>query len=89
MGRNVDPVYGNRLREILEGNPLNAREIEILAWAARGKTAEGTGREMFLSHETVKSYRKRACAKLGADGITHAVARAIERGILPTEGVSG
>ena len=89
MPRNVDPVYGPRLREVLEGEPLNAREVEILRWAARGLTAVETGQKMFLSHETVKSYRKRASAKLGTSSLTHAVARAIERGVLPREGVSG
>ena len=47
------------LAEILEGEPLNTREAEILAGAAEGETAAQTGARLYLSPETVKSYRKR------------------------------
>ncbi len=85
----VDPVYGPRLREILAGEPLNEREVDVLLWAGRGKTAEETGREIFLAMETVKSYRKRAAAKLSADSITHAVVLALAAGLFSIEEVVG
>lgn len=72
-----------RLSEILEGDPLNGRERQILAGAARGETAAQTAARLFLSPETVKSYRKRATAKLGACNITNAVALAVSTGVLP------
>ena len=70
------------LAEILEGLPLNDRETEILAGAAEGETAEQTGARLYLSTETVKSYRKRIIAKLGARNGTHAVALALRTGML-------
>lgn len=73
------------LAEILEGQPLNERETEILAGAAEGETAVETGRRLFLSSETVKSYRKRIIAKLGARNGTHAVALALRNGLLPLD----
>jgi DNA-binding CsgD family transcriptional regulator len=71
------------LGEILEGEPLTERETEILAAAAEGETAAQTGARLFLSSETVKGYRKRIIAKLGARNGTHAVVLAIRRGLLP------
>lgn len=70
------------LAEILEGVPLNVRETEILAGAANGETAAQTGARLYLSPETVKSYRKRVIAKLGARNGTHAVALALRSGLL-------
>jgi DNA-binding CsgD family transcriptional regulator len=71
------------LAEILEGEPLTAREREILEGAADGETAAQTGARLYLSSETVKSYRKRVIAKLGARNGTHAVALALRSGLLP------
>ena len=71
------------LGEILEGEPLTDRETEILAGAADGETAAQTGARLFLSSETVKGYRKRIIAKLGARNGTHAVALALRTGLLP------
>ena len=71
------------LGEILEGEPLTERETEILAGAADGETAAQTGERLFLSSETVKGYRKRIIAKLGARNGTHAVALALRTGLLP------
>ena len=70
------------LAEILEGEPLNDREREVLAGAAEGETAAQTGARLYLSTETVKSYRKRVIAKLGARNGTHAVALALRDGRL-------
>jgi two-component system, NarL family, response regulator len=70
------------LAEILNGEPLNERETQILAGAANGETAAQTGARLFLSPETVKSYRKRVIAKLGARNGTHAVALALRSGLL-------
>ena len=70
------------LAEILHGEPLNDREADILAGAAAGETAAQTGARLYLSPETVKSYRKRIIAKLGARNGTHAVALALRSGLL-------
>ena len=70
------------LAELLEGEPLSDREAEVLAGAANGETAAQTGARLYLSPETVKSYRKRVIAKLGARNGTHAVAVALRSGVL-------
>lgn len=70
------------LGEILEGDDLTAQEIAVLEYVAAGATAEETGREMFLAPETVKSYRKRIIAKLGARNGSEAVAIAMRRGLI-------
>jgi DNA-binding CsgD family transcriptional regulator len=75
------------LAEVLEGEPLTDREAEVLAGAAEGETAAETGERLYLSSETVKSYRKRVIAKLGARNGTHAVALAIRSGLLPVDGI--
>ena len=71
------------LGEILEGEPLTEREAEILAATADGDTAAEAATRLHLSSETVRSYRKRIIAKLGARNGTHAVAVALRTGLLP------
>lgn len=70
------------LAEVLEGEPLTSREMEVLAGQAEGETAAETGQRLYLSLETVKSYRKRAIAKLGARNGTHAVTIAMRSGVI-------
>lgn len=70
------------LEEVLVGSELNDREREILLGMAEGETARQTGKRLFLSWETIKSYRKRVIAKLGARNGTHAVAIAFRRGLI-------
>lgn len=70
------------LAEVLEGEPLTDREMEVLAGQAEGETAAETGERLYLAIETVKSYRKRAIAKLGARNGTHAVTIAMRSGVI-------
>jgi len=65
---------------------LSAREIEVLARVALGRTNAEIGRELFISEATVKTHLLRAFAKLGVSGRTAAVTTAIERGLLPPPG---
>lgn len=70
------------LAEILEGRALTEREIEILRLIADGQTARQTALQLYLSEETVKGYRKRIIAKLGAKNGPHAVAISLRRGLI-------
>jgi two-component system NarL family response regulator len=70
------------LAEILEGRELTEREIDVLCHMAEGLTASETGERMFLAVETVKGYRKRVIAKIGARNGTHAVTLAFRRCML-------
>jgi RNA polymerase sigma factor (sigma-70 family) len=70
-----------RLR-VLATLPPSER-VALVRTAVDGETAAQTGARLFLSSETVKSYRKRVIAKLGARNGTHAVALALRSGLLP------
>lgn len=69
-------------RELLAGDPLTGRELQALHGAALGETAAETGIRIHLGVETVRMYRKRACAKLEAANLTRAVVVALGRGML-------
>jgi LuxR family transcriptional activator of conjugal transfer of Ti plasmids len=63
--------------------PLTQRERQCLAWASSGKTREETAMIMSVSDRTVRFHLDNARQKLGASTITHAVALAMRRGLLP------
>jgi DNA-binding NarL/FixJ family response regulator len=62
---------------------LSARETEVLARVALGRTNAEIGRELYISEATVKTHLLRAFGKLGVSDRTAAVTTALERGILP------
>ena len=75
---------------------LSAREVEVLALVARGRTNAEIGRALFISEATVKTHLLRAFGKGrgggevgGVSGRTAAVTTAIERGLLPPPGRPG
>lgn len=57
-------------------------EVEVLYWAAFGKTAGETAIILSLSENTVLSYRKEAIKKLNASNITNAVWLATHIGLI-------
>jgi LuxR family transcriptional regulator, quorum-sensing system regulator BjaR1 len=61
---------------------LSARERDVLAWAARGKTVVETADILKISEGTVETHIKRALEKLSVSNKTHAVAKAITLGII-------
>lgn len=61
---------------------FHQREVEVLMWASRGLSTAETGEQMGLSFETVKIYRSRAIRSLNANNMTHAVVKALRRGII-------
>jgi len=65
---------------------LSAREIEVLAWVARGASNRQVGRELHISEATVKTHLIHIFDKLGVADRTAAVTTAMERGILVLEG---
>lgn len=62
---------------------LTEREVQVLALVAQGYTDVRVGRELNLSHKTIKMHLRNLRDKLGADNRTHAVQRAYELGIFP------
>jgi DNA-binding CsgD family transcriptional regulator len=61
---------------------LTAREKEVMAWAARGKTVADTAQILGLSPETIEGFIKQALRKLDASNKTHGVAKSIALGII-------
>ena len=61
---------------------LTPREREVLAWAARGKSAWEIGEILHIAKRTVDEHVQTAVRKLGAHNRTHAVAIALRDGII-------
>ena len=62
--------------------PLNARELEILALIARGLSNREIGEQLFLALDTVKGYNRSIFGKLQVQRRTEAVARARDLALL-------
>lgn len=61
---------------------LTGREIEVLRWLARGKSAFETGVILQISVCTVRLHIQSLKRKLNASNIPHAIAEAYQAGIL-------
>ena len=59
-------------------NPLTAREIEVLTWAAVGKTHADIAEILSVTERTVTAHTVNATSKLGAANKTHAVVKAMQ-----------
>lgn len=75
-------TFFNRYGAQQNTQPLTDREREVVAWAARGKTVSETAEILALSNETVQTHIKNAIEKLRAGNKTHAVAKAINLGMV-------
>ncbi|MFW6250018.1 MAG: LuxR C-terminal-related transcriptional regulator [Alkalispirochaetaceae bacterium] len=64
------------------GSPLSAREQEVLALIAEGRSNKEIGSALFISLATVKWHSARIYEKLGVKNRTQAVARGREQGII-------
>ena len=65
--------------------PLSQRELEVLHHIAQGLTNREISQEMVLALDTVKGYTRKIYGKLGVHNRTHAVAKALNLGILAPE----
>jgi LuxR family quorum sensing-dependent transcriptional regulator len=65
-----------------ENRTLSAREQEVLALAAQGKTAREIGAILGITKRTADAHSRSAARKLGATNKTQAVALAVGRGIV-------
>jgi DNA-binding CsgD family transcriptional regulator len=66
---------------------LSPRQLEILIWAAKGKTYTETGMILGISHGSIHTHVRMMQVKLNAVNIAHAVAIAYELGIIPRKTV--
>lgn len=59
---------------------LTHREIQILGLSAEGLTSKEIGDRIFLSVNTIETYRKSMLKKTGAGNVVQLVAKAIRSG---------
>ena len=64
------------------GHSLTPREIEVITWVARGKSAWEVGEILGIAKRTVDEHTQTASRKLGAANRTQAVALALLRNII-------
>jgi DNA-binding NarL/FixJ family response regulator len=79
------PAIAQRLMQRVRspgGDPLSAREIEVLQLAARGLSNTEIAKELFVSATTAKAHLVHIYSKLGVNDRTAAVTAALERGII-------
>ncbi len=62
---------------------LSRREVDVLRWAANGKSVADTATILTISAHTVKNYLEMARVRLQALNTSHAVARAIALDLIP------
>ena len=62
--------------------PLSPREIDAMTFLATGHSRAQTASELSISEHTLRVYIESARFKLGALNTTHAVARALSRGLI-------
>lgn len=62
--------------------PLSDRQIAVLKLAASGSSNKQIARELAISEQTVKGHMSSAFGKLGAIDRAHAVALAVQRGVI-------
>ncbi|MFI6359218.1 response regulator [Streptomyces sp. NPDC050743] len=75
-------VHAVRAPRTPAGEPLSAREREVLALVAKGTSNREIARELFISEATVKTHLTHVYAKLGVNDRAAAVAAGYDRGIL-------
>lgn len=61
---------------------LTSRELEVMTWSSRGKTAWEIAEILGLSEETIRDHVKHACRKLNTSNKTHAIAVALLNGLI-------
>lgn len=74
---------GARAAKAVGGSPvLSRREREVLQLIAEGLETAAIGEELDVSPDTVRTYLRSARSRLGARTRPHAVALALDRGII-------
>lgn len=80
--KHIPAEVARKLVEHLSSEKLTARELEVLALVARGKSNKQVGLALSIAEDTVKMHLKNLLGKLGATDRTEAVTTALRRGII-------
>ena len=78
----VDPALAAFLVATTTPGNLGREELKILGLLSDGLTNEAIGRRLFLSTEAVRGRVRKLATKLGAEGRTAAVAKAMRQGLI-------
>ena len=73
-----DSSFESDLLEIDEHNWLTRREIEVLAWVAKGKTNKEIGIILSISSRTASKHLEHIYTKIGVESRTAAVVQFLE-----------
>ncbi|MBI2216884.1 MAG: response regulator transcription factor [Candidatus Rokubacteria bacterium] len=86
-GAVVQEAFGrkSRRRDVVPGDALSERELEILRLVAQGHTNQHIARSLILSVKTVETYRARLMGKLGLKTRADVVRYALSTGLLVPE----
>ncbi len=71
-----------KLAEHYSDELLTDREVEVLRHLVDGKRNRDIAEKLFIAEETVKAHMKHILTKLGANDRTHALAIALQRGVI-------
>ena len=80
--RHIPPEIAAELAEHIGQQCLSAREVEVLQAAALGYSNRDIALHLRITEDTVKGHMRLVMDKLGANNRTHAVAIAVQRGVL-------
>ncbi|MEN6644534.1 MAG: response regulator transcription factor [Armatimonadia bacterium] len=78
----IPPAIATKLAESIGAPTLTARELEVLALVADGKSNREIATLLFITEGTVKSHLSTMLGKLDASDRTQAVTIALKRGLL-------
>ena len=79
----LQKLVGPQVARIGKGAALTARELAVLRLLSIGCPMKEVAAQFELGEETVRSHLKKAQAKLGVHGTSHAVAQAIRQRLIP------
>jgi DNA-binding CsgD family transcriptional regulator len=80
--RNGEWEFINTITPQALTHSLTPRELEVLGWVARGKTARDTAQILHISKRTIDEHVQNVVRKLGAVNRTHAIAIALQNHIV-------
>ncbi|MBV8212018.1 MAG: response regulator transcription factor [Verrucomicrobia bacterium] len=75
-----------KLVEAVARPELSKRELDVLHFIATGKSNKEIGAVLYISELTVKGHVRSILEKLGAKGRSEAIAIAVRRGLIQTQG---
>jgi DNA-binding NarL/FixJ family response regulator len=80
--KHIPAEVAQKLVEHLASEKLSARELEVLALVARGRSNKEIGASLAIAEDTVKMHVKNLLGKLEVSDRTEAVTIALRRGII-------